>query len=276
MDSNFDRRHRTTLGPGLGADLAPLARATALDFFHGPSGPSNRELNLRMEERRKERARIARDLHDTLFQGVLGASLVLFRAVEEMPPDYRAKPALERALLLMRRAIDEGRHALDGLRSSAAPTGGLERTLAGLADELATEGPRFRISVIGRPKVLHPAVDKEIYLIAREAMFNSLRHSSATYIETDVEYLPSTMRVVVRDNGSGIDPEVLRAGRASHWGLLGMRERAESIGAQLRIWSRRGTGTEVEISIPMSIAVRGPLEEKVQPLGSPRSELAAN
>lgn len=249
MDANFDRR------------LAAVATGTALDRFPSPSVPSSLEFSLRMEERHKERARIARDLHDTLFQGFLGASMVLFGAVEGMPADYRAKPALERALLLMRRALDEGRRALNGLRSSAVPEGGLEQGLAALANEVPAEGPRLRISVIGRPKAFHPAVEKQLYLIAREAIINSLRHSAATTIEVEVEYLPRTIRVAVRDNGLGIDQEILHTGRSSHWGLLGMRERAGSIGARLRIWSRKGAGTEVDISIPMSAAVRGPLEE---------------
>jgi signal transduction histidine kinase len=107
---------------------------------------------------------------------------------------------------------------------------------------------------MGRPKALKPAIQEQIYLIGREALVNAFRHSAATSIEAEVEYLPNRLRVVVRDNGSGIDPQVLRSGRDSHWGLLGMRERARSIGAQLRILSRRGAGTEVEISVPGDIA----------------------
>jgi signal transduction histidine kinase len=96
-------------------------------------------------------------------------------------------------------------------------------------------------------------IQEQIYLIGREALVNALRHSQATIIEAAIEYLPGKLRVVVRDNGSGIDPQVLRSGRDSYWGLLGVRERARSIGAQLRIRSRRGAGTEVEISVPCGI-----------------------
>jgi signal transduction histidine kinase len=87
-------------------------------------------------------------------------------------------------------------------------------------------------------------------LIGREALVNALHHSEATCIEAEVEYSPRRLRVIVRDNGRGIDPQLARARRDSHWGLLGMRERAEGIGATLAIWSRPGAGTEIEILVP--------------------------
>jgi signal transduction histidine kinase len=271
MDPNFERRHSSMARPALGGGAAPQADGPALDLFRCPTGcPPIQDLNPCMKERQKERARIARDLHDTLFQGFVGASMILFGAVNQMPPDSPSKPALERALLLMRRAIDEGRHAVQGLRLAAVPPGGLRQALADLPDELGAQGPEFRVSVTGRPKAFHPAIEEEIYLIAREAVVNALRHSAATSIETDVEYLPDAMRVLVRDNGSGIDQEILRAGRPSHWGLSGMRERAENMGARLRIWSRKGAGTEVELSVPASAAASGPLGEKILGLGTGR------
>jgi signal transduction histidine kinase len=276
MDTNFERGHSSIASPAHGG-AAQHAGAPALHWFSHPTGHGSKpEFNLCLEARQRERARIANDLHDTLLQGFVAASMVMFRAVEDTPSDSPNKPALERALLLVRRAIDEGRHALNGLRSSVPLAGGLEQALASLTDEFSPEGPQFRISVTGRSKAFHPAIEKEIYLIAREAVVNALRHSGATSIETDVEYLPGSMRVLVRDNGLGIDEEVLLAGRASHWGLKGMRERAGSIGARLRIWSRKGAGTEVEISVPMSIALRGPLEEKLPSLDTASRESAVS
>lgn len=127
----------------------------------------------------------------------------------------------------------------------------LEQSLSGIRDEFTPAGgARFRIFVKGQSKPLNPEVQEQIYLIGREALVNALRHSKATDIEAEVEYLPRLVRVVVRDNGCGIDPQVVRPGRNAHWGLLGMRERAGRISAQLRIWSRPGVGTEVEISVP--------------------------
>src|SRR5580693_8463662 len=87
----------------------------------------NRELNLRLEERNRERARIARDLHDTLFQGFLGVWLQLYHAVQQVPADSPSKPSLSRALDLMQRVIDEGRDVLQGLRSSDVPSMTLEQ-----------------------------------------------------------------------------------------------------------------------------------------------------
>ena len=88
-------------------------------------------------------------------------------------------------------------------------------------------------------------------------MVNALRHSGAKEIELEVDYQPSQVCVTVRDDGHGIDEQVLRVGRADHWGLLGMQERAEQIGARLRVWSRRDNGTEVELTVPTDVAFTG-------------------
>jgi signal transduction histidine kinase len=215
-----------------------------------------RERSLRVEEQGRERARIARELHDTLLQGFLGASLVLHDAVEQMPADSPSKLSLGRALQLMYRVIDEGRVALQGLRSPRVSFANLEKALSEIADEFTSDhSVRFRTLVMGKPKALKPEIEEQVCLIAREALVNAFRHSEATNIEAEVEYLPSKVRVVVRDNGCGVDPEVLRFGRDSHWGLVGMRERAHCIGARLRMWSRPGIGTEVEISVPADQAM---------------------
>ena len=126
----------------------------------------------------------------------------------------------------------------------------IEHELSGFLEEFSPCGVRCEISVSGRPRELRPAVQEQINLIGREALVNALLHSTATRIEADIEYSPRRVRVLVRDNGCGIDPCAAQTRRESHWGLLGMRERAESIGAKLTIWSRPGAGTEVEISVP--------------------------
>lgn len=240
--------------PGL-----PLVAARVQGWFQGLTREqSNRELQLRLEERRKERARIARDLHDTLFQGFLGVSMVLHTAVEKMPADSPSKPSLSRALILMRRVLDEGRDALWGLGSCGMESASLEKALAELGDGFNANGAQFRVSVMGRARTLLPGLQEQVYLIAREALVNAMRHSNAASIEVEIEYLPRKLRLIVRDNGSGIDRQVLRLGRESHWGLPGMRERAQKIGGQLRIWSRRGAGTEVELSVPAYMAADVP------------------
>jgi signal transduction histidine kinase len=241
-------------GAGFGRDVVKRLARRLQNWFRGPDpGRWDRELNLRLEERYRERARIARELHDTLLQGFLGASLQLHAAVERVAADSPSKPLLNRALQLMERALEEGREAIQGLRSSGTPCVSLEQALSSLRDEFTAGGARLRIFVTGQPKPLKPAIQEQIYLIGREALVNALRHSEATSIEADVEYLPRRLRMVVRDNGRGIDPRTVRSEPNAHWGLQGMRERAGNIGARLRIWSRRGAGTEVEISVPGDI-----------------------
>jgi len=208
------------------------------------------ELRLRLDERRWERERVARDLHDTLLQGFLGVSLQLQAAVEQVPANSPSKAPLDHAMVQMQHVINEARDILLGLRSSSITTMSLEHSFSCLRDEFAAGGAlRFRVFVTGQPKALTPAIQEQIYLIGREALINAFRHSQATSIEAEVEYLPRRLRILVRDNGRGISPETVQSGRHAHWGLLGMRERAAGIGAQLRIWSRPGCGTEVEISI---------------------------
>ena len=93
-----------------------------------------------------------------------------------------------------------------------------------------------------------------MYLIGREALVNALHHSNASSIEVEVSYLRTHLHVLVRDNGCGIEEQIVRSGRASHLGLLGMTDRAKSIGAEVRIYSRPGAGTEVEVFLPRGIA----------------------
>jgi signal transduction histidine kinase len=217
-----------------------------------------REVDSR-EQRRLERLRIASELHDTLLQGFLGASLVMGVTLQQMAEDSPARASLNRAAHLAQRAIEEGRAVLQGLRSSAgAPevvaAGSLEREFSDLLREVApASGAQTRIVVVGQPVALKPEIQQQIYLIGREALVNALHHSKATRIEAEVAYLRSHLCVMVRDNGCGIDPQIVRSGRASHWGLVGMRDRAKGIGAEVRIFSRRGAGTEVEIWLPSTV-----------------------
>jgi signal transduction histidine kinase len=241
-------------GAECASDLLERAIEQIQGAFRGPGRAQvHRDVGLDLEERCSERTRIARELHDTLLQGFIGASLLLHAAVEQTPVDSPSKLSLTRALRLVHQAIDEGRVVLQGLRSASASTTSmsLEDALSRVGDECRPESAvQFRILVSGRSRALKPTVQEQIYLIAREALVNALRHSEATSIEAEVEYLPGRLGVVVHDNGRGIDPEVVRSGRDGHWGMASMRERAENIGARLKIRSRAAAGTEVELSVP--------------------------
>jgi len=209
------------------------------------------ENDIRMEERCRERARIVHELHDTLLQGFLGASMLLDQAVEQMPADSPSKPALSRVLVLVRRAIDEGRKAMRGLPTASAAPASLEKAFSTLLGEVAPgQGTEIRIFVQGRTRELNPAILEQLFLIGREAVMNPLRHSEATNIEVEIQYLRDFLRMLVRDNGCGIKPEAVQNESDSHWGLRGMRQRSENIGAQFEVWSQIGAGTEVLVSVP--------------------------
>lgn len=215
-----------------------------------------RQLNVRFEERLAERTRIAQDLHDTLLQGFLSISMQLHVVADRLPEDSPAKAPLGRVLELMGQVIEDGRNAVRGLRSTnygSSPD--LAQAFSRIEQELSTQKPiAYRVAVEGRPRVLHPIIRDEVYRIGREALVNAFRHSGANSIEVDLEYTTKRLRILVRDNGCGIDPQVVRAGREGHWGLPGMRQRAGEIGAKLKVWSRVGAGTEVELSIPAHAA----------------------
>jgi len=213
-------------------------------------------LNVRFEERLAERTRIAQELHDTLLQGFLSASMQLDVAADQLPANLPEKPQISRVLELMGQVIEEGRNAVRGLRS---PAGGappdLEDAFSTVPKELGLdEHIGFRVVAEGRKRPLHPVIRDEVYRIGREALVNAFRHSRAKHIEVEVEYAASQFRVLVRDDGRGIDPRVLESGRDGHWGLPGMRERAEAIEGRLMVWSRAASGTEIELSVPSHVA----------------------
>lgn len=218
-------------------------------------GQAYPENDIRLEERRRERARMAHELHDTLFQGFVGASMLLDQAVEQTPADSPSKPALSRALVLVRRAIDEGRKAMRGFSTASTAPASLEEAFSKLLEEVTPgQGVQVRIFVQGRTRQLNPAIQEQLFLIGREAVMNALRHSEAANIEVEVQYLRDFLRVLIRDNGCGIKPEAVRKAGDSHWGLRGMRDRAENIGARFNIWSSPGAGTEVHVAVPVDAA----------------------
>jgi signal transduction histidine kinase len=143
------------------------------------------------------------------------------------------------------------------MRLSSWDSDDLDQAFSRIRQELAAQqSTSFRVIVEGQVRSLHPLVRDDVYRIGREALINAFRHSQAGSIEVEVEYTDRELRVVVRDDGCGIDPHVLSSGREEHWGLSGMRERASRIGAKLRMWSDATSGTEVELSVPSHIAYR--------------------
>jgi signal transduction histidine kinase/ligand-binding sensor domain-containing protein len=219
-----------------------------------------RKFDLRMEERVNERTRIARDLHDTLLQSFQGVLLKFSALSYKLPENSEARADLEDAIDLARDAVTEGRDAVQGLRQSTLIPNDLARSIGAIGEELAGEQTGksgFRIHVEGAARDLPPLVRDEVYRIAVEALRNAFRHSGASQVEVEIRYDSRRFTMRVRDNGKGIDPQVIESGRrAGHHGLPGMHERAGLAGGTLAVWSKPGTGTEIELTISAAIAYR--------------------
>jgi signal transduction histidine kinase/ligand-binding sensor domain-containing protein len=206
-------------------------------------------------ERMLERERIAGDLHDTLLQGYLSASLQAHAAFGRLAEDSPARQPLSRALELMGKASEESRIALRGIRSSRLGDLELGQALARVPQELAASADvGFRVRVEGHSRSLRPVLLDDVYRIGREAIVNAFQHAGATNIEVEVEYASNRLRMLIQDNGCGMDAQMLQSGKAGHWGLKGIRERAERIGAKLNLFSNPGAGTQVVLTVPGELA----------------------
>ena len=216
-----------------------------------------RQYNMRVEERVEERTRIARELHDTLLQTVQGFMLRL-QAVNEMMPPGAVKNEHEQTLEIGDRAIAEGRKTVQDLRS-AFTTSDLVEAVRAVGEELASrDAASFRLVVEGPVRDLNPVVRDEVYSIAREGLRNAFAHARATHIDAEITFDERVVRLRIRDDGKGIAPDVAEQGRAGHYGVAGMQERARRIGAKLAILSGAGTGTEIDLSVAGSIAYGKP------------------
>ena len=165
-------------------------------------------------------------------------------------------------------AITDARVAIQGLRSLAAETSDLARVITAVGAELTAHRadfnpPAIHVEVEGTPRNLNPVVRDEAYRIACEALRNAFRHAQAQRIIVEIQYDKQQFRLRVRDDGKGIDEETLRQRSARHFGLPGMRERAEIVGGRLEVFSKFNSGTQVELSIPGTIAYDGASHQSV-------------
>ena len=220
------------------------------------------KFDIALEARVNERTRIARELHDTLLQSLHGL-MFQFQAARNMLPrsPKDAMQTLDEAISETERAIGESRDAIHDLRSRPVSDGELAPLLEAAGEELAAvqgsnlSAPKFRVIVEGEPHKLSPALQNEVYRIACEMLRNAFQHAEANEIEAEIRYDKKQLRVRIRDDGRGIDSKILEESqRPGHWGLPGVRERAQRIGSQLSFWSQAGAGTEVELTIPADIA----------------------
>jgi signal transduction histidine kinase len=215
-----------------------------------------RQLNLRFGERLAERERIARDLHDTLLQGIQGVIFRFHAAAQQLPEPSPVREVMERVLERADQVLVEGRDRVKDLRTSVDGVTNLAAALARVGRELAVDTRiEFAVFVEGDAREVNALVRDEAYWIAHEAMVNAFHHGQARHIEVEIAFNARQLRVRVRDDGCGVDSRVLEAGgKPGHWGMAGMRERAWNINGRIDTWSRHGVGTEVELRIPGRIA----------------------
>jgi signal transduction histidine kinase/ligand-binding sensor domain-containing protein len=203
----------------------------------------------------EERERIARELHDTLLQGFQGITLRVQGVAKNMSVQDPLRKMMEEVLDRGDEVMRDARQRVRNLRRRTTDVNELASRLAKHGEELSHDhAASFALAIVGIPRPLQSTVQDEAYRIAGEALTNAFRHASAAKIEAEVTYDSSALRIRIRDDGVGIQNEVLVNGQPGHWGLAGMRERAQSLGAELNIWSREAAGTEVELVIPASIA----------------------
>lgn len=209
-----------------------------------------RAIHARLDARLNERERIARTLHDTFLQSLQGLILRLQGVAMRLPEGSEARSQLDSALDLADQVVAEGRDQVMDLRIvHGAPT--LADALSEAAQSLrAASQAAISVRTVGECVELPALLHYEVYNIAREALANAVRHARAAQIEIVVVCGRRTMSVTVSDDGVGLDAHTLAHGRAGHWGLTGMRERAARVGAVLDIRNRSTGGTEVVLHLP--------------------------
>lgn len=216
------------------------------------------QVRRQMAARLEERERIARDLHDTLLQGIQGLILKVDAAARQMPIQDSFRQSITKALDYGDEVMAEGRDRVRSLRGSTEPLSDLPAAFQHVAEETPHDGAVvFKTEVEGSVRELHPLVLEESFLIGREAIINALSHSHGLKVEVEITYDAKQFRLHVRDDGQGIASAILeQGGRPGHWGLQGMRERAQKLGGQLEVGSRPGAGTEVSLTVPGATAYR--------------------
>ena len=221
-------------------------------------GQIARSLRARLEERLGERERIARELHDTLLQGVQGLVLRFQAVANKMPPEEASRVKLDTALRRADEVIVDARNRVQNLRASDAPAG-LPELLRSRASEAPFDPPiPIRIVVEGRAREVDPLVAVELARIVDEALLNAARHAKASSIEITLRFGRRHLGLEVRDDGVGFSRSVLDQGQKDgHFGLVGMRERAERLGGDFTIESDPAIGATVAVTLPARIAYAG-------------------
>jgi signal transduction histidine kinase len=202
-----------------------------------------------------ERNRLAREVHDTLAQGLTGVIVQLEAAKESMAQSRPTNAAghLERASELARESLQEARRSVKALRPLALEENGLSNALKGLVHSMTSDTPvTAELTVDGEPRPLPPEWENNLLRIGQEVLTNALRHSQATEFHGRLSFDHRAVSLHLRDNGVGFDVE----GRHEGFGLQGIRERAETMGGELAIQSEKGKGTSISIVLPTDSGIQ--------------------
>jgi signal transduction histidine kinase len=216
------------------------------------------EMTARFDERLNERTRIAREVHDTLLQTIQGSKMVADDALDENAELADVRKSLIRLSGWLGQAIQEGRAVLSALRASTLEGNNLAEALQRALAECQLYHPiECDLTVEGSSREMHPIVRDEIYRIAYEAIRNACTHSRGRHLRVELWYRRD-LTIRVRDDGHGMEPATTARGKESHFGIVGMYERAAGIGAKLTLTSSPGTGTEVELVVPGRVVFEHP------------------
>lgn len=228
----------------------------------------SRVLSARFDERLAERTRVAREMHDTFLQTVQGSKFVADHALKDTSDHARMVRAMEQLSAWLGQATEEGRAALNSLRASTTERNDLAGAFRRAIDECRGESSiEISFSVKGDFREMHPVVRDEIYRIGYEAIRNSCAHSGGDRLEVTLEYAHDlTLRI--SDNGAGIASEIVVTGKEGHFGLRGMRERAERIGGKFTLVSAPDSGTAITLVVPGRIIFRSPRPDWSERLNS--------
>ncbi len=204
----------------------------------------------------KERNRLAREIHDTLAQGLTAITLQLETAdalLETEPVSERARKAVQQALQLTRANLDEARRSVLDLRAAPLEGRTLAEALEALVKEWASRRKKVTVKVdtsdANRP--LPVRIEVGLYRIAQEALTNIGRYAQARNVTVQLTTMPDQVHMVIADDGRGFDPASVDDG---HYGLIGMNERARLLGGSLELCSSPGSGTRIEVVIPLEMA----------------------
>jgi signal transduction histidine kinase len=212
-----------------------------------------RQIRLRFGLVLQERARLAREIHDTLAQGFVGISSQLDAVAMCMPADaVPARGYLEMAQRMARHSLTEARRSVMDLRASVLEGQDLATAIeSGIRLLTAGSGIEVTVAVTGPETKLPEEMEQHLLRIAQEAVTNALKHAGASQIGVALQMEGRTLRLRIRDNGRGFDQQDVFSPCGGHFGVIGMRERAERLGGGLRLASNPGEGTEVEVTVPL-------------------------